>query len=462
MEKFHNRLEELNLLREKLRRDRGELVIIYGRRRVGKTELVRQFLREVGGVYLYIDYCEPAELLRLLSKDVREQSGEFVEFGSWDSFLEWLSTQRVVVLDEFQRLQQVSPAAITRLQRLWDDRLKSEKILLILVGSSIGMLRKVAMGGTAPLYGRATSQFKLEPFRYTEARGMFEGSSERERIGIYGVFGGTPYYLQFVEAELGLLGSVEKNVLRKGSPLLDEPLFLLRTELKEVTRYNSILAAIAEGKRTLKEISDASGIHINKLMYYIENLRDLMDLIELRKPVLGKEKMGRYNFKDNFFRFWYRFVLPNRSLLERGETEKVLSRVEAELDSYLGPVFEEVVRELLIRYNGRNLNGFQLDFDEIGSWWDRVGNEIDICARGKERVLIGEVKWGRDEVGTDLLDSLHRKSEILPWKGKKDLLLVSAGGFTKECRREAESEKVLHLDLSDIGRLFDALAGTTK
>ncbi|MEM2619216.1 MAG: DUF234 domain-containing protein, partial [Candidatus Hadarchaeales archaeon] len=108
------------------------------------------------------------------------------------------------------------------------------------------------------------------------------------------------------------------------------------------------------------------------------------------------------------------------------------------------------------------LNGFQLDFDEVGSWWDRVGNEIDICARGKERVLIGEVKWGRDEVGTDLLDSLHRKSEILPWKGKKDLLLVSAAGFTKECRREAESEKVLHLDLSDIGRLFDALADGEK
>jgi AAA+ ATPase superfamily predicted ATPase len=452
--KFYDRAEELEFLKRRYRGlSRGELVILYGRRRVGKTELVRQFLREVGGVYLYVDYCEPKELLGLISKDIREQTGEFVEFGDWDAFLEWLSTKRVVVIDEFQRLHSVSRLGLTRLQRWWDERLKSRPLMLILVGSSIGMIQRVATGPTAPLYGRATSRLKLEPFPYREVRRVFPGLPERNRIEIYGIFGGTPHYLQFVDPGMPLLECVRDAVLERGSALFEEPPSILRMELKEAARYNSILAAISRGKRTVKEISDSTGIGANKLMYYLGCLRDLLDLVEVRRPVLGKEKMGRHYLKDNFFNFWYAYVFRNRSRLERGEVEPVLREIEGELDTYMGPVFEGVVRELLSQYNGRNLKGLQLSFEEVGSWWDRSGNEIDICAAGREELLLGEVKWG--EVDREVLDTLVQKSELLPGRRRKRFLLVSAGGFTEACRRTAESEGVLCLDLPEIARLFN-------
>jgi AAA+ ATPase superfamily predicted ATPase len=455
---FHDREKELEFLRQRAASlSRGELIILYGRRRVGKTELVRRFLQEAGGVYLYVDYCEPRELLRLISKDVREQTGEFVEVGDWDTFFEWLSTKRVVAIDEFQRLHSVSRLALTRLQRWWDERLKSKPLMLILVGSSIGMLERVATGPSAPLYGRATSKLKLELFPYAEVRRMFRGLPERSRIEIYGIFGGTPHYLHFVDPKKPLLECVREAILERGSALFEEPPSLLRMELKEATRYNSILAAISRGKRTVKEISDTTGIEANKLTYYLECLRDWLDLVEVRKPVLGKEKMGRYYIKDHFFNFWYVHVFTNRSRLERGEVEPVVKEIERGLSTYLGPVFEDVVRELLLRYNGGSIKGYRLSFEEIGSWWDRTGNEIDLCAAGREEVLLGEVKWGEREMGREVLDALFQKAERLPRKWKKRFLLVSAGGFTEGCKRTAESEGVLCLDLTEIARLFDQL-----
>jgi hypothetical protein len=179
--------------------------------------------------------------------------------------------------------------------------------------------------------------------------------------------------------------------------------------------------------------------------------------VEVRKPVLGKEKMGRYYIKDHFFNFWYVYVFTNRSRLERGEVEPVVKEIERGLSTHLGPVFEDVVRELLLRYNGGSMKGYRLSFEEIGSWWDRMGNEIDLCAAGREEVLLGEVKWREREMGREVLDALFQKAERLPRKWKKRFLLVSAGGFTEGCKRSAESEGVLCLDLTEIARLFDQL-----
>jgi len=458
--RFHDREPELEFLRRKFESlRRGELIILYGRRRIGKTELVKQFLQEVGGIYLYVDYCEPRELLRLFSKDVREQTGEFVEFGDWDAFFEWLSTKRAVVIDEFQRLHSISRLALTRLQRWWDEVLNSKPLMLILVGSSIGMVERVAAGPTAPLYGRATSRLKLEPFPYSEVRKIFRELPERRRIEIYGIFGGTPHYLRFVDPQKSLLDCMREIVLERGSVLFEEPPSLLRMELREEARYNSILAAISRGRRTVKEISDATGIEPSKLVYYLQVLKDLLDLLEVRKPIFGKEKMSRYYLKDNFFNFWYAYVFRNRSRLERGEVEPVVREIERELDTYMGPVFEDVVRELLARYNGRSIKGYQLSFEEIGSWWDRSGNEIDICAVGGKEILLGEVKWGT--MDKEVLEALIQKSQLLP-KRRKKFLLVSAGGFTTECLQAAESEGVICLNLSEVAQLFENLSPTAS
>jgi len=456
---FYNREEELKMLKERYASlKRGELIIIYGRRRVGKTTLIERFLGDIKrGVYSYIDLSEKAEILKRLSEDFSEQRDTFLKFGDWDDVYEYIyraGNGIVVVFDEFQRLHAASPIAITRLQYYWDMKLKDKPVMIILLGSSIGMMKKVAMDGTAPLYGRATMIYKLRPFRYADMRKMFKAYSEREKIRIYTVFGGTPYYLSiFHDKNCDLFTGIEDIVLRSGAILRDEVPNLLRMELKDVARYNSILVSIAHGKHTLKEISDSTGIDVTKLKYYIDVLKDLMDILEIRKPILGKKRTTKYIIKDNFFKFWYKYVFSNMSKLELGNYTDVINTIRKNIDTDAGFVFEDIARELLITYNHRSIKGYKLDISEIGSWWNRKGSEIDIVAINRNKLLLGEVKWGK--VDLDIAKGLIEKSNLIKWHGEKDFIIFSGKGFTKRCERFMEKNNIMHIDIHDIEYLFD-------
>ena len=456
---FYNRDEELSFLNERyVNLSTGELIVIYGRRRVGKTELVRKFISTIEkSLYLYIDYASPLEVLDIISNDISRQSGDFVRFRDWDTFYSYLSSRGgVVVIDEFQRLFEIDKKAVTRLQRIWDIELKDKPLMLVLVGSSIGMMRNAALSGTAPLYGRVTSTMKLQPLDYRSFRYFFPEMDEVKKVQLYAIFGGTPYYLEFVkkyETE-DIRTIIHETVLKKGAPLQNEPLNLLQMELKEIARYNSILSAISSGKHTFKEISDYSGIETSKISYYIDNLSRLLDLTVAADPVGGKKKSGRYAIKDNFFRFWYRFIFRNHAALEVSTTDIVMNMIMEHLNNYLAFAFEDIVRELFVHYNGRTIKGHSIKFSTIGAWWNRTGDEIDICASGDGKMYLGEVKWTNRQVGCNVARQLVKKSEMVRGSGERIFMLVSRTGFTDKCIRYMDENNWIYLDLKDISALF--------
>ena len=385
---FYDRKQELKLLKEEFANlQSGKMFVVYGRRRVGKTELIRQFIKSIteNKMYFYVDLVEKQGLLDSLSKSVQEQLNETRKFADFNDFLDFIDSKSdnrfVLVIDEFQRFLEISPQFITQLQNRWDQKLKNKKLMLILVGSSVGMIQRITNSKAGALYGRAT-RIKISPFKYADFRLMFKELGEEERIITYSVFGGTPYYLEKVKR---ISGHIHKKIfellLKKGSELFEEPKNLLEYENVRIhAKYNSILQATSAGKENVKEIQDFTGIDTNTLPAYIKRLDELLELLGRKDPVLGKERLGRYGLKDNFFSFWYKFIFPNQTALNLGNVKIVEDNINENLNAYVGRIFEGVCKELLILHINKEINGYLIDFENIGSWWNRTGEEIDIVA----------------------------------------------------------------------------------
>ena len=468
MKEFYDRESEIKMLKEKAESLKsGELVVMYGRRRVGKTEIVKRFLKDIKAnkMYFYLDLVERPVALGAMSEAIKTQLGDTIELEDWDSFFEYLHKKSekerlVVVIDEFQRFLEVSPEFITKLQRYWDESLKYDKIMMLAVGSSIGMMLKISKSYAAPLYGRVDSRIKISPFHYVDFRKMFSQMTEEERIRYYAVFGGTPYYLtRAKDTEGDIYSRIHKLVLMPDGKLRDEAEILMEAEnLRTHAKYNSILQAISMGKETTKEIEDYTRIKRTTLPTYLKNLEKMLDIVKKSEPVMGKERHGRYRISDNFFRFWYKFVFPNQSLFNMADgAGKVQDLIKDNLNAYIAKTFEKVVHELLMLYSGRVIKGIEIDFEQIGSWWDRKANEIDILAfsRKKVPVLLGEIKWTNNKVDVDLLDNLTKKTKLVNFKGEYKLMLVSKNGFTKRCIEKMDQMGCVYLDLADIEKLFD-------
>lgn len=457
-------LKDLNRRLESLRS--GEFIVMYGRRRVGKTELVKQFLdnMETKKLYFYVDLIEKQGLMESMASEITKQLGNVIRFDNWDGFFDFIDKESakerfVLVIDEFQRFLEISPDFITKLQRYWDEKLKDNKMMIIIVGSSIGMMQRITKSSAAPLYGRISSRMKISPFRYVDFREMFRSMSEEEKVNHYAVFGGTPYYLMQVKSMNGNIYSCISNlILNRGGKLYEEPAILMESEnIRTHARYNAILQSIALGKEITKEIQDYSHIPGTTLPAYLKRLDELLDLVYRKEPVLGKEKHSRYKLKDNFFNFWYKFIFPNQSALNLGNVKMVEADIKENLGGYVGHIFENIIYELLTLYINRKIGGLEIDFEEIGSWWDRKANEVDIVAFNKKKgvVLVGEIKWTNEKVDTDLLDDLIRKSKLINFKGVYKFMLVSKSGFTKKCIEKMDQMNCVHLDMADIEKLFD-------
>ncbi|MBI2106108.1 AAA family ATPase [Candidatus Woesearchaeota archaeon] len=462
---FYNRKKELEILNDKFVNLRsGEMLVIYGRRRVGKTELIRQFIKLVpeNKLYFYVDLVEKQGILDSISKTVQEQLGEARRFEDFNDFLGFIATKSnekfILVIDEFQRFLEVAPHFITQLQNYWDQKLKDKKIMLILVGSSIGMIQKITNSKAGALYGRAT-RIKISPFKYADFRLMFRELNEEEKIIVYSVFGGTPYYLEKVKKIDGDLNKIiTELLLKKGAELIEEPKNLLEYENVRVhAKYNSILQAASVGKESIKEIQDFTGIDANIMPAYLKRLDELLDLLGRKDPILGKERLGRYGLKDNFFTFWYRFVFPNQTALNLGNLKIVFDAIKENLNAYVGKAFEEICKELLITRLNKDLKGYVLDFENIGTWWNRSGEEIDIVAYNKKsrKILIGEVKWTNEQADINVVDNLLRKSKLINFTGEYKFLLIAKNGFTERAIKRMNEVKAIYLDLKDIEKIFD-------
>ncbi len=468
---FYNRCKELKDLEEKYKElKQGDLCVIYGRRRLGKTEFIKKFVEgKKNAVYYFVNKTNKKELLDLLSNNVYDQTGERERFVEWEDFFDYLyrkSTDQkfIFIMDEFSRLKEHSPDFLTKFQDFWDAKLKKTSIMFFAIGSSMSMMYDIFMEKTAPLYGRMTWKMAFKPFRYVDFREMFKEIDEKKKIEIYSVFGGTPHFLWFVKEfqDKDLIDIIHKVVLRRTAPLLDEPTNFITMELKKETNYNSVLHAVAKTNGTREEIIDMSGVPQNAIDFYFNNLIDLLNVIKKTGPLFPARNIKpRYKFVDNFFHFWYRYIFPNLSLIELGNDRLLKRKITDSIDSFMGFRFEEIIEELLILYNAKRIKNLKIDFEEIGWWWgkNKAGGteEIEIVTNNSStrELLLCEVKWTNDPLTVADIKKLDEKSNLINASGVFKYLFISKSGFTSACLEYMDEKDMTYLDLKDLTGLFD-------
>lgn len=465
---FVDREKEMSFLEQKYSSGSAELIIIYGRRRVGKTELIKQSMAHtpLKSLYLLGELQKENQLSSIYSNIAGiSLDDDFLKnspLNTWQAFFDYLTRYidkygMILVFDELPYIHKTNPNFISILQFFWDEKWKNMNLKLILCGSSISMMQKIALSYSSPIYGRRTGQIDLQPLTYLDFRSSFNEWDEEDIIGAYAVLGGIPRYAEEFDRKKSLPDNIGKAFLDKDSFLYKEAKFLLMEELQDFANYFSILKAIAFGKNTFNEISKFSGVSANKLFVYISKLIEL-NIIRRDIPVtLSKEKstrVGNYVLKDYFFRFWFRYIYPNSSLIEIGKPEIVLDIIKRDFNNYLDTIFEDISAELL---RNLSMNGGLPLFTKWGKWW-RMDYEIDIVATNEATgdILFCECKWDEKEIDKSIMEKLLEKSEKVEWGGEKRMnhyVVVSRKGFTEEAKRFAEKNKIRTYTLPEIKQL---------
>lgn len=412
--KFINRNPELEFLRTRYHSGRAELIILYGRRRIGKTYLLQRFLSEVGGLYLLAEESETilddfSERLAEYFNDPFLRENPLKSWGAFFTYLSQKSSKRlVVVIDEVQYIAKAHKEFLSVLQKYWDLYLSKTKIMLILCGSLVSFMEGI-LSAKSPIYGRRTGAWKVEEMDFFSVKNIISTDLETA-IRIYSVFGGVPQYWADYNPELDFWDNLRILLLSKGAKYYDEPKYLLKQELRDVSRYFSILRAIALGYTRFGQIADKAKIETKSLGKYL-NVLEEMGYIAEERSILGKGR-AVYRIADNLFNFWFRFVYPRKSEIELGFD--VVDDIKKEFDEYVGFIFERITKQLLVKFNQERVLPFK--FTKIGRWWHK-GEEIDLVALNEyeKKVLFIEVKWKelKKKKAKKILENLKRKSELV-------------------------------------------------
>ncbi len=348
---FVDRQNELSHLTRLGESARPELLILFGRRRTGKTALLRHFAKGRKCLFYSADLSSEHNQLAQLTENVFQLTHDaFLQtqpFGSWESALRYIfdhlpSSAPLVIIDEFPYLCASNRALPSILQKIWDQSPVDHRFFLILCGSTIGFMEKEVLSAKSPLYGRRTGQMDLQPFDFDALADFFPGLPAHDRVCVYAVLGGIPAYLERYDVRLTLEGNIREGILDKHSPLFEEPRFLLMQELNEPSLYFSILKAIAFGRTRLNEIAQDTGIvDRHKVNKYISVLRDLR-IVKREVPVTEdkpyKSRKGIYVLADNYFRFWFRYVYANMSSLDAAGARFVWEeKIKPDLENFTGP-----------------------------------------------------------------------------------------------------------------------------
>jgi len=451
--KFINREGELKALEERWQSGKPELFIVYGKRRVGKTELIKQFINGKRAIYFLADKRtmdgQLWELARLVGEAFADPLISRQGFGDWLDVFAYLKrniTERItVVVDEYPYLAKVDRATSSLFQKGWDEYLAKSNIVLVLMGSSIAMMESEALAARTPLFGRRTGQLLLQPLTFLQSRQFFPNASFLEMLETFTVTGGMPAYLAQIQPRLSLKENIIRGILPTTEFLHNEVEFVLKEELREPKNYLAILRAIAFGKRKLGEIVNDTGIEKSTVNKYLSSLMQLK-IVQRETPITERQSMksrkGLYRLCDNFFRFWFQYVFPYHSDLEIDRTTEVLRKFKEQFHALVEVVYEEVCIELLMQWEDRLFR-----FEKIGRWWD-ANNEIDIVATNAEAnsIVFAECKWSQKQVGVDIFESLKEKSRSVIWgkpNRKEFYMLFGKSGFTPHMVEMAQREGVL-------------------
>lgn len=459
---FIGREKELNALDKLYQSDKFEFAVIYGRRRVGKTALINYFINDKQSIYFMGVESNAKQNLENFSKSIIEfNSGIQTEtsFASFQAALEYVfqlaQKERIILtIDEYPYVARSSKSLASTLQLLIDKYRDTSRLMLILCGSSMSYMEDQVLAYKSPLYGRRTAQMKILPFDFEETCHYFHNVSDEDKAILYGVVGGTPQYFLQMDDNLSVEENIKNTYLNPVSFLYEEPLNLLKQEVREPAIYTAIISAIATGHTRMSEISSKVGENTNVCANYIKNLMNL-GIVRKETPYREKEsKKSIYSIEDNMFCFWYRFVLANNSLIARGAVDMVYKRIEPQLPDYMGKVFEEICKQYLWKLL---LSGnAPIEFASLGRWWgndpiQRSQAEIDIMGeQDSESALFAECKWRNEKVDSDVLEILIRRSKLFRYT-KVHYYLFSKSGFSKGCiERAKEMGNVTLVSYADI------------
>ena len=478
---FIGREAELKFLQDKYTEEGGQLIVLYGRRRIGKTETLREFCKDKPHIFFSCTQTTDRMQLRNFSNRMFKEDipakNYISEFADWERAfraildLPYHDQKKLLVIDEFPYMCRGNRSIPSILQNLWDTELRNDNVMLILCGSAMSFIEKELLSEKNPLYGRATGIYKMKEMGFYDAAKFFPDYSDQDKILAYSVLGGIPHYLRQWNPELSVDENIKRNILTKGCILYSEVEFLLHQELRETPIYNSIIEAVALGSTKLNDISQKSLIEdTSKTSVYLKNLIEL-GIIEREFPVDAKIKeqanssRGTYRLTDNFFRFWYSFGFANFSQLEDGDVDGVYEYVvKPALHEFTSFAFEDICREFVREMQKKNELPFR--YSKMGRWFGKstvrdakaasgfrtAETEIDLLAISKsaEEYLVGECKFkGEPFSYSEYLDTLAKLSPLKE-KAKFYYALFSENGFDKKISDCATENKTYLYTLEQI------------
>lgn len=478
---FIGREAELKFLQDKYTEERGQLIVLYGRRRVGKTETLREFCKDKPHVFFSCTQTTDLVQLRNFSSRMFKENipakNYISEFADWEKAfravldLPYGNQKKLLVIDEFPYMCRGNKSIPSILQNLWDAELRDSNVMIILCGSAMSFIEKELLSEKNPLYGRATGIYKMKEMGFYDAIKFFPEYSDRDKVLTYAVLGGIPHYLRQWNPKLSVDENIKRNILTKGCILYSEVEFLLHQELRETPIYNSIIEAVALGNTKLNDISQKSLLEDTaKTSVYLKNLMEL-GIVEREFSVDSKIKerantgRGTYRLTDNFFRFWYAFGFANYSQLEDGDVDGVYEYVvEPALHEFASFAFEDVCREFVRMLQKKNELPFR--YSKMGRWMGKTTvrdekasdglrtaeTEIDLLCIGKDakEYLIGECKFkGVPFSYSEYLDTLAKLTPLKE-KSKFYYALFSESGFDQKILDCAAMNETQLYSLEDI------------
>lgn len=458
---FINRVKELEWLNGCYQKahTQAQLLIIYGKRRVGKTELVKHAFGDKQFIYFVAEKATAQDQLQtaknIIADGLHDDLMKSVNFSNWRDLFQYIGTKlqnniepAVFVFDEYPYLVQSDEAGMSSYFQVgWDECLKQHKIILILMGSSISMMYKHTLAYSSPLYGRRTGQWTLEPFSYNETKKFYPGSSFSNTFPLYAIAGGVPAYAKEFDGGKSLEENIRQFVLPEGEFLSVEPELLLSEKFTDPRSFLSMLKAIGLGRTKFTEIVSATGLPVTALPGYLQTLitlRLIKKEVSVTEPIPEKSKKGSYSLADNFLRFYFSFIYPNNSLIKGGSIDFLFQQYGGILTRLVAKSYEETTVEFITQ---AFKDGFLPHFEQKGRWWDK-NTEIDLVGLNEQdnSILFVETKWNSKPIGAEVLNDLKRKAQVVRWgrKGRKEYYgLVAKGGFTDQLIDQAKKENVL-------------------
>lgn len=463
--RFYNRDKELKILTkiEKMSQQRAQMTTIIGRRRVGKTELIRHFLqKKPNSFYFFVEKKKSEPLLEEFTEILRQKysflTNPFKDWGSFFGFIfEICKKEKITaVFDEFQNFKFVDPSAFSALQKIWDLNYKNSKLNLILVGSVITLMEKIFRGSKEPLFGRVNHKIYLEPFAphvVQDLLGDYNIKKFEEFLNFYTVFGGIPKYYSEAEnqdqlKEKPFLKIIEEMFFAEDSILKEEGFDLLSQEFgKDYQTYFSILQVIASGNTKSSEIADKAGVPITAISRYLNTLAEKYRFIKIKSSIFSNpSKNNRYYLNDHFLKFWFRYIFRFKSFIEIGKYNKVLDFIKKDISILQGFIFEELVYDFILKEDKNDKFLFQIE--GAGNYWDKKGNEIDLVFFNKEKkeIMFLECKLSAKRINREVIKNLKEKSKAVRWEngGRKEYFgIATIGKIAKKIKYDLEKQGVI-------------------